>query len=615
MDIDFLAMQIRDFKSFIGKPHTLKLNRPGLCFLKGENVAHPSMGSNGAGKSTLWDALVWCIYGRTSKGLRNPDIKPWKGPKKSQVIVKLRVRGKIYNIKRQTNPNRLTINKKDAGQEAVDRLVGMSFDLFKNTILLAQGMPLFFDLSPRGKMDLFADVLALDRWDARAKKASELVSDIELTITENERELAGARAALRETKDGLEELRKSEAIWSEEQGKSIEGKHGEIEALKKQLDPLVGKVEAAEVEVDVFSTERESIDAQVKKHSEQYSEKSRKVHQIKLERRAASDRIAKLDDQIEKLKSTSKCPLCGQSVKARDLSKHRKELIEERDELKTKLKTLKVRALEKGMADDERAINNLNTNREMWSKKIRTAERVLELNRPRLIELKEKIAYLTRSEKEHREAENPYTFQMQKFRRRKILLSRNVQEYKKVLRVARRKLERASFWVKGFKELKLYIIDEVLQQLELATNSMLVEVGLEEWSVKYGIEEETKSGTIRRSLNVQIFSPMSESGAKWESWSGGEGQRLRIVGSLSLSDVLLARLGLSCNLEVLDEPTQHLAPEGIRDLCGFLADRARKNGSAIWYVDHQAVESHNFSSSVLIRQTSHGARITGQKEA
>jgi DNA repair exonuclease SbcCD ATPase subunit len=177
------------------------------------------------------------------------------------------------------------------------------------------------------------------------------------------------------------------------------------------------------------------------------------------------------------------------------------------------------------------------------------------------------------------------------------------------LEILTRAMERTKFWVKGFKDIRLLVIEEVLQELELTSNAMLAEVGLVDWRISYVIERETKAGTTSRGLNVSILSPKSRDAVKWESWSGGEGQRLRMVGALALSEVLLDHVGIQPDFEVLDEPTQHLSAEGVRDLCDFLAVRAEQLERRTFYIDHMAVESAQFSSTTTIEKDADGSHI------
>jgi DNA repair exonuclease SbcCD ATPase subunit len=142
------------------------------------------------------------------------------------------------------------------------------------------------------------------------------------------------------------------------------------------------------------------------------------------------------------------------------------------------------------------------------------------------------------------------------------------------------------------------------------TNAALADVGLMDWQVKYGIEKETKSGTIQRGLNVTILSPNNRVPVRWESWSGGEMQRLRIIGALALSDVLLGHAGINCGLEIIDEPSQHLSGDGVRDLCDYLAERAQGLGKQTFLVDHVAIQSSRFSSVINVTKERTGTILT-----
>ncbi len=64
--------------------------------------------------------------------------------------------------------------------------------------------------------------------------------------------------------------------------------------------------------------------------------------------------------------------------------------------------------------------------------------------------------------------------------------------------------------------------------------------------------------------------------------------------------------GIETDWEVLDEPTRHLAPEGIQDLCACLPLRAQRLGRRIFYTDHHAVESSHFLSVLEVRKKHDG---------
>jgi len=163
-----------------------------------------------------------------------------------------------------------------------------------------------------------------------------------------------------------------------------------------------------------------------------------------------------------------------------------------------------------------------------------------------------------------------------------------------------KQIEQVKFWVKGFKEVRLFILEEVLQEMEMVTNASLEEIRLVGWQVHYEVERETKSGTTNRGLHVWVQSPANKEAVRWECWSGGESQRLKIVSAAALNDVLLTHVGASCNVEIWDESGSFLSDNGVEDFIEFLANRAEDQQKVIFMVDHLARQSARFASTITV---------------
>jgi len=156
MKIEFQRTIIDNFCTFIDHQVFDFVGRgAGLHYIYGENRDEPALESNGSGKSSLFDAMCWCQYGRTTDGRKAPDIRPRHHKGTTRVTNVMLVDGEKTSITRQANPNTLTMNGKTCSQEQIDVL--MPFNLFASTILIGQGQPLFFDLKPAAKMELFSD--------------------------------------------------------------------------------------------------------------------------------------------------------------------------------------------------------------------------------------------------------------------------------------------------------------------------------------------------------------------------------------------------------------------------------------------------------------------------
>jgi DNA repair exonuclease SbcCD ATPase subunit len=608
IDLVFQRLVIRDFKAFRGD-HTLTLDRPaGLYFVRGRNDDEPTLGSNGASKSSLWDAVCWCLYGRTPSDLRNPDVKPWKMKKPdTRVGLRLWIRGKQHTIQRSIAPNLLYVNGKEATAETVLKLIRIPFAVMVNTIILPQDEDLFFDRTPSEKMKLLSDVKNLDRWDARSKAAADDARKLELEESELQGEITGLDQAVKSIEKVLLEANDQAAEWQLKfdvraaEAKKFERKHG------KRLAELQKAVDGYDLKYDGAMTELKACERQVAQLSGDVKSAEQNLSRMREKRSTTTQRIEHLQLELDKLRTAETCPTCGQAIVTGDIERHTKEIALAIKNHETALKVLRTKPLKASL---ETATSNL-ANAEKYLATFHTrADSAISDHKKAQAELSDLKARLKAIERAHDEGEtNPHVEQARSLRKKVKRLGRDKEGAEEDLRLCRRELERSKFWIKGFKDIKLDVIEELLQELELTTVGMLEEVGLIGWTVKYVIERETQRGTTARRLDVLIGSPRSRGLVKWQSWSGGERQRLRIVGTLALATVLLNHAGVSPSFEVLDEPIQNLSDEGVHDLCAYLAERARAMDRTIFYCDHASVDSARFAGTILIRKDRDGARI------
>ena len=79
---------------------------PGLSFMWGRNEVEPTLETNGAGKSTIWNALTWCLFGKTVDGLRGPDVVPWENGGRPLVTVQVDLDDAPHQVQRKAIPNK-----------------------------------------------------------------------------------------------------------------------------------------------------------------------------------------------------------------------------------------------------------------------------------------------------------------------------------------------------------------------------------------------------------------------------------------------------------------------------------------------------------------------------
>ncbi len=612
MQISFQSISIKNFRSFVGRTQTLDFNSLpiGLCFLRGENEVEESLGANGSGKTSIWNALSWCLFGKTPDGLRNPDIIPWVADKSPKVALSLLIDSTPYVVTRTAAPNSLRIDGSDANQEKVEKLIGLNFDTFLHTVLFGQDRDLFFDLSASDKLALLTDALGLNRWDDRSQHASAEVRQLELDLVAAERDLAAAKVQATRTQELLDNVQRKSDDFEEHRFSNLEILQKEVKKLRVEEEGIIINRDTAFLEEDGALTEKNAMDKEFRALydvlfglRDEMATKTAKVEQKRI-------RLREIRKELKELSEMKKCPTCKQSLKGTSLQSHKDRLKEKDAALVAEIKEIDVLAIEKKYRKQDAKIDRLRPAIAEKEERANKAKSELVLWNDRLHEVQVKLQVAKRGLERFESDENPYQDQLSKFKRdlkKQKALIEGLDDTN--IRLAKR-IERTKFWVRGFKDVRLFIMQEILSELQLATNSILGEVGLHDWSIEYDVEQETKSGTTKRGLVVKVISPHNIDPVRWECWSGGERQRLRLVGAMALSEVLLGYAGVTVDTEIFDEPTRSLSEDGVSDLCDFLHTRSKDLKRRIWYTDHHTTESSLFSAVVTVRKTTdHGSRI------
>jgi DNA repair exonuclease SbcCD ATPase subunit len=599
--LEFTRLILRDFKEYRGK-HALDLAQlgNGLHYVRGVNKVD-QLGSNGAGKSTLWDAFMWALTGRTVRGLRGVDVQTWDGHGPAVSRVDFYIEDRSHYVKRSTVKNGLWLDGKMCSQEEIDRLLGLSLVNIPHTIILGQKQDLFFDLKPQAKLEVLSETLMLDKWDERSKRARDKVKDIEAKLQSLRASIALLERDRDASRDQIEELKEKAADWEKERFQSDDKLDRERERLTKALTSATAEQGPLDLAYDSAETELRAARKDLMKKS---AERNTIVDALAAAKIKAAQRAKERDD-LKELAQSDLCPTCGQSIE-----NHRHHAAD----AKSKLKDAKHKAAlasdavivretqlelhDKGMQRVRKSIDD-------FGDKSNKAKDGLDHLTARIADIKQQIAVLKAQSREHEV--NPFSEALSRARAQVKKAKGLIAEAQELADKADRQLVRTRYWVDGFKQVRLYLLQETLEELQEVTQNMLPSLGLTGWVVQYDIERDTKAGGVSTGLTVTILKPGMSKGVRWEAWSGGEGQRLLIVGAMALSEVLLRRAGIECDMLVLDEPTRHMSKEGIAETVDYLIERGRDG--QVFYVDHQVVESNRFASVITVEKTNEGAQI------
>ena len=599
--LEFTRLILRDFKEYRGK-HAIDLSSLGfgVHYVRGRNRVD-ALGSNGAGKSTLWDAFMWAITGRTVRGLRGTDVRTWEGSEHAMSRVDFYVDDEPHWIKRSTVKNGLWLDGKLVSQEEIDRLIGLSIVNIPHTIILGQKQELFFDLKPGPKLDVLSETLNLDRWEARSKRAKERTTQLETDQSSVVFHMAQMDKDKASTLEQIADLKDKSAAWEDERSKGDDKREREQERLTKALADAIKESGPYDLQYDSAETELRAIRKDLTK-------KANELDDLNEARSLAIGKHKALITEYDTLKEAAEsdvCPTCNQAIA--DHREHARVAKARLREVKVKRDLAHDRVIVRDTQIElhRKAIANQRKAEDEFGDKSNNAKDKLDHLTARVASIKQEIAVLKAQTREHEV--NPYSDSLSRARdivkKHKAALAEAMELSNKLAR----RITRTKYWVDGFKQVRLYLLQETLEELQEVTQNILPSLGLSGWIVEYAIERENKQGNVTTGLTVTILKPGMSKAVRWEAWSGGEGQRLLIAGAMALSEVLLRRAGIQCDLLVLDEPTRHMSKEGITETVDYLIERGRD--SQIFYVDHAAIENNRFASVITIEKDQEGAHV------
>lgn len=224
--ITLLSVNIEGYCS-ICEPTHLQLNQGCTVLIKAPN---------GNGKSSIFGAIVWCIYGKSLKGVS--EVNTWKEvqPKDyagTKVELFFQKDNDIYKIIRCQNykkiledgakgNNRLifyensdlvNIKSKIKLQETINLKLGLSYQLFMNSIMFGQGLQRLITESNTDKKKLFEEIFDLNFLNTAKGIAQEGFEKIHSESKEFEYSIKNLHQEIDSVRSTYKELKVKEKSW------------------------------------------------------------------------------------------------------------------------------------------------------------------------------------------------------------------------------------------------------------------------------------------------------------------------------------------------------------------------------------------------------------------
>lgn len=247
--LKFIKIIIEGFASYEG------YNELDLC----PNAAVVIKAPNGSGKSTIFSALVWCLYGKTIKGVSDVNTKKkyqtneYKG---TRVCTYFQKDGDVYMVTRCQNytgnledgtkgRDRLQIIKnaevvdiksKPKLQEYLVSELGLSYPLFMNSIMFGQGMKKLIQETNSDKKKIFEEVFNLNYLNLAKNMAQKGKNQIHSQVDVCRSEYNSLNREYESCKETYQELKESEEAFDKKRNQDINEKQSSIKSLKKEIE-------------------------------------------------------------------------------------------------------------------------------------------------------------------------------------------------------------------------------------------------------------------------------------------------------------------------------------------------------------------------------------------
>jgi DNA repair exonuclease SbcCD ATPase subunit len=274
--IQLKKLTVRNFMSVGNATQGINFDRNDLTLVLGENLDLGGDGSrNGTGKTTIINALSYALYGNALSNIRKDNLVNKTNSKSMLVSLDFAVGSQEYKIERGRKPNVLKfyVNNEDLSatddaqgdsretQEAIERILGMSHDMFKHILALNTYTEPFLSLKANDQRTIIEQLLGITQLSERADRIRELNRETKESITQEEMRIRAEQEANKRIEEQIESLKRRQVLWQKKYNSDLAYLVAQYDDFMK-ID-IVAEL-AAHQSLTVWSEKKTQYDAQIK---------------------------------------------------------------------------------------------------------------------------------------------------------------------------------------------------------------------------------------------------------------------------------------------------------------------------------------------------------------
>ena len=269
------TLTVKNFMSVGNVTQAVRFDRTDLTLVLGQNLdlgGDDTGARNGTGKTTIINALSYALYGQALTNIRRENLINKTNAKGMLVTIDFEKDGVNYRILRGRKPNVMKFfigdQEKDITDESqgdsretqhdIERMLGMSHDMFRHIVALNTYTEPFLSLKPTEQRVMIEQLLGITQLSEKADSLKEQMKGTKDSITKEEFRIKAVQDANVRMQEQIEGLRRRQGLWQKK-------KDQDLTQLQESYDQLA----ELDIESEISAHKQlEEYNAQLKRRDE-----------------------------------------------------------------------------------------------------------------------------------------------------------------------------------------------------------------------------------------------------------------------------------------------------------------------------------------------------------
>ena len=310
------TLTVRNFMSVGNTTQAVNFDRNDLTLVLGENLdlgGDDSGARNGTGKTTIINALSYALYGNALTNIKKDNLINKTNAKGMLITIDFEKDGQTYRIERGRKPGIMKFWVGDQEKEITDdaqgdsretqadieRMLGMSHDMFKHIVALNTYTEPFLALKANDQRTIIEQLLGITLLSEKAERLKEQNKAVKDAITQEQFRIKAVTDANLRIQEQIEKIKRTQNLWLNKNADDI----ARFQAAFDELNSLDIEAElVAHKQLTEYNTKRKAI-----------SELNTWIQRCKLDEKRENKVIEQLRADIVALED-HRCHACGQDL-------------------------------------------------------------------------------------------------------------------------------------------------------------------------------------------------------------------------------------------------------------------------------------------------------------